>query len=432
MAESHLRRRDFMMAMTSGAALAAATPASAVAVDSNAAMEQIATGADDRSYMTRLLDRMATPVLERMSRGRLQREWSPELSPTWDGRSPKVAYLEAFGRLMDGIAPWLALPEDSTPEGQLRAKLRQQALQSYVHSVDSKSPDYLLWNAEGQPLVDSAFFTSALLRAPDALWKPLDAKTKQRIIEHMQSLRRVAPPYTNWLLFAAMNEVFLLFAGAQWDPMRVDLAIRKFGEWYVGDGWYADGERFHFDYYNSFVIHPMLTQILEVLVAVGAPMQPSSLRSKELLTLQVKRMQRHAEQLERMIGPNGEIPPLGRSLTYRSAVHQPLGLLAWRRHLPATLSEGQVRAASVAAQRRMFADPSNFDSNGFLTLGFTRHQPTLANSYSNGGSMYIASESLIALGLPASDSYWTAAPVPWTMRRAYSGQDFSMDNYVTY
>jgi hypothetical protein len=86
----------------------------------------------------------------------------------------------------------------------------------------------------------------------------------------------------------------------------------------------------------------------------------------------------------------------------------------------------------MASQRRVFADPSNFDANSFLTIGFTRHQPSLGDIYSNAGSMYIASESLIALGLPANDSYWTAPPQPWTMRLAYSGQDFPKDYYVDY
>jgi hypothetical protein len=299
-----------------------------------------------------------------------------------------------------------------------------------VHAVDPKSPDYILWTKEGQVLVDSAYFTSALLRAPDALWKPLDATTKQRIIAEIQGLRRVSPPYTNWLLFAAMNEAFLLSVGAQWDPMRIDLAVRKLQEWYVGDGWYADGPRFHFDLYNSYVIHPMLTQILEVLVATNAPF--NSLKAKELLPLQYQRMQRYAEELERMIGPDGAYAAIGRSLTYRTAAHQPLGLLAWRKKLSAKLPEGQVRAATAAAQRRVFADPSNFNADGFLTIGFTRHQPSLGDVYSNAGSMYLASESLIALGLPASDSYWTAAALPWTMRLAYSGQDFPKDYYVEY
>ncbi|VXC34278.1 DUF2264 domain-containing protein [Sphingomonas sp. 8AM] len=387
-------------------------------------------GATDRADALALLRRMAEPVLGRMARGRLRAEWTPELSPTWDGRNPGVAYLEAFGRLIDGIAPWLALPDDASAEGRLRARLRSQALKSYTHAVDPKSPDYLLWRGHGQALVDSAYFTSALLRAPDALWKPLDTKTKARIVEEIKGLRRISPPYQNWLLFAAMNEAFLFAIGEDWDPMRVDLTIKKMLEWYVGDGWYGDGERFHYDYYNSYVIHPMLVQILATLAA-GKP-SFNNLRPAEELARAVKREQRYAEHLERMIAPDGSYAAIGRSLTYRTAVHQPLGHLAWRGQLPDTLPPGQVRAATMAAQRRVFADPGNFNADGFLTIGFARHQPTLGDVYSNAGSMYIASESLIALGLPAYHAYWTAPPQPWTMRRAFAGQDFRKDYPVNY
>lgn len=423
-----LERRGFLAAIGGGLAGTAALTAMPAAGQGRVSDTALPDGPSDRAYMLGLLEKMATPLLDRMAQGRLQRDWTPELSPTWDGRNPKVAYLEGFGRLIDGIAPWLALPDDPTPEGRLRSRLRQQALQSYAHAVDPESPDYLLWSGAGQPLVDSAYFTSALLRAPDALWKPLDATTKARIIAKVQSLRRISPPYTNWLLFAAMNEAFLLTVGAEWDPVRLDLAIRKFDEWYVGDGWYADGVRYHFDYYNSYVIHPMLTQILEVLVATQAPF--NSLGIKERLPAQIKRTQRYGIALERMIGPDGAYPPIGRSLTYRTAVHQPLGLLAWRHLLPESLPVGQVRAATVAAQRRIFADPSNFDAQGFLTIGFTRHQPTLGDWYSNAGSMYLASESLLALGLPADDPYWTAPSLGWTMRLAYAGRDFPKGYYA--
>ena len=427
MSDQDIKRRDLLAAIGSGAILAAAPMHASMAA--KVSSSELPSGADDRSYMLKLLERMASPVLDRLSRGRLH-EWKPELSQSWDGRNPQVAYLEAFARLIDGIAPWLTLPDDSSAEGRLRAALRAQALASYTHAVDPQSPDFLFSSNESQALVDSAFLCSSLLRAPDALWNPLDAKTKQRIIGKIQDLRSISPPYTNWLLFAAINEAFLLKVGAQWDPVRIDLAVRKFNEWYVGDGWYADGVRFHFDMYNSYVIHPMLTQILEVLVATKASF--NSLQPHELLPVQYKRMQRYAQELERMIGPDGAYAAIGRSLTYRTAVHQPLGLLAWRKKLPSKLPEGQARAATVAAQRRVFADDSNFDADGFLTIGFTRHQPSLGDPYSNAGSMYIAAESLIALGLPAKDDYWTVPALPWTLRLAYSGQDFPKDYYVDY
>ncbi len=422
---SGVERRELLAGALAAGALTAA-PAAASAPSAPG----LASGAEDRRYMLGLLERMAAPVLGPMSQGRLAATFKPEVSPTWDGRDIRVAYLECFGRLMSGIAPFLSLADDASAEGRLRTTLRDQALASLTHSVDPASPDYLLWRSEGQPLVDSAYFTSALLRAPRQLWDPLDAVTKRRIVEEIKGLRRVAPPYTNWLLFAAMNEAFLLSIGEQWDPMRVDLAIRKMGEWYVGDGWYSDGPRFHFDHYGGYVIHPMLVQVLDVLEATGAWLSNSDI--KALREQAWKRMARYGEHLERLIGPDGSYAPIGRSLTYRTAVFQPLGLLAWRKRLPKSLPEGQVRAALLAAQRAIFGRSGNFNSDGYLMIGFTGHQPGLGDWYSNAGSMYIASESLVALGLPAHDSFWTAPSSPWTSRKAFSGEDFPKDYYVDY
>lgn len=422
-----MERRNFLASALSAGTLAAVAAAPARAATRPAAAP--ADGAADRRYMLDLLAKMANPVLAPMSQGKLHAAFQPELSPTWDGRNPKVAYLECFGRLIAGIAPWLALPDDASAEGKLRATLREQAVASYAHSVDPASPDYLLWREAPQALVDSSYYTNAFMRAPQ-LWKALDPTAKKRVIEEIKGVRRFSPPYTNWLLFAAMNEAFLLSIGEDWDPVRIDLAVRKINEWYVGDGWYSDGPHFHFDHYGSYVIHPMLVEILEVLVATGAKF--NSLDAKALLEQAYKRMQRYGEHLERLIGPDGSYAPIGRSLTYRTAVFQPLGLLAWRKRLPKTLPEGQIRAATLAAQRAVFRFPSNFDAKGFLTIGFTGHQPTLADWYSNAGSMYLAAESLVALGLAADDSYWSAPAQPWTSKRAFAGEPFPKDYYVDY
>jgi len=422
-----MERREFLTAAAIGAGVLASSAAEARPSRAGAPLPD---GGTDRADMVDLLGRMARPILGKIAQGQLQGDFAPELSPTWDGRNPKVAYLEAFGRLISGIAPWLALPADNSPEGRMRETLRQQALAGYANAVDPGSPDYLLWRGAEQILVDSSYFTNALIRAPRALWDPLDAKTKARIVAEIRKQRNISAPYTNWLLFAAMNEAFLLSIGEEWDPVRIDLAVRKINEWYVGDGWYADGPHFHFDYYGSYVIHPFLVEILEVLVATNARF--NSLNAKELLEQAIKRMQRFGESLERMIGPDGSYPPIGRSLTYRTAVFQPLGLLAWRKKLPKSLAEAQVRSATVAAQRAVFRNPSNFDAKGYLTIGFTGHMPSLADWYSNAGSMYLAAESLLALGLPSDDSYWVSAGRPWTMRKAFAGEAFAKDYYVDY
>lgn len=417
-----MERRHFMRAL----AAAPAAPGMLAAGQAFGA----APAEGERDYQLRLLQRMAEPVLTLMSKGELKKKFALEVSPTWDGRDRSVAYLECFGRLMSGIAPWLALPVDGTQEGKLRQRLQQMALQSYANAVDPRSPDYLTWKGEGQALVDSAYFTNALLRAPKGLWEPLDASTKARIIAEIKGLRRVEPPYTNWLLFAAMNEAWLLSIGEEFDPMRMNGAIRKINEWYIGDGWIRDGKDFHFDYYNSYVMYPMLLEVLDVLAAKKGPFWQA--KPQELLAQATRRAQRYCEHLERFVGPDGSYPPIGRSLTYRTAAFQPLALLAWRKQLPASLPEGQVRAALHAVHRAIWDAPGNFTQDGFLTIGFRGHQPDLGDWYSNNGSMYIASSSLLALGLPAGDTFWTAKAEDWTQKKAFSGRSFPKDYPVTY
>lgn len=380
----------------------------------------------DRELWAGVLYRMAAPVLSNLSEGKLQQNMLVEVSPTWDGRNKKVTYMECFGRLMAGLAPWISLPDDDTAEGIQRKQLREWALKSYVQAVDPESPDYLLWRKEGQTLVDAAYIAESFIRGYDALWIPLDSVTKQRYIAEFTQLRRVDPPYTNWLLFSATVEAFLRKAGAPSDTYRIVSALRKVEEWYVGDGRYSDGPGFAFDYYNSFVLHPMYIEPLEIMTNAGkskiwnAPDCDYN-RAK-------KRMQRFGMILERFISPEGALPVFGRSITYRTGTLQPLALLAWRGWLPKELPDGQVRAAMTAVIKRMFGDDRNFNEKGFLTLGFNGKQPNISDWYTNNGSLYMASLAFLPLGLPADHTFWTSPAEDWTSKKAWEGKDFPKDH----
>ena len=380
----------------------------------------------DRELWTGILYQMAAPVLSNMSEGKLQENMLVELSPTWDGRDKRVTSMECFGRLMAGLAPWLSLPDDDTAEGKQRKQLREWALKSYAQSVDPESKDYLLWRKEGQPLVDAAYIAESFLRGYDALWVPLDDLTKQRYIAEFQQLRRVDPPYTNWLLFSSTVECFLKKAGAQTDYYRITSALRKVDEWYVGDGWYSDGEDFAFDYYNSFVLHPMYVECLEVMTN-GGKQNIWNVKGGNFAKGS-KRMQRFGMILERFVSPEGTFPVFGRSITYRTGVLQPLALLSLRGWLPKELPAGQVRAAMTAVIQRMFGDNRNFNAEGYLTLGFNGSQPNISDWYTNNGSLYLASLAFLPLGLPADAPFWTDAPQPWTSKKAWGGEDFPKDH----
>lgn len=375
---------------------------------------------DDRTYWSELAYKMAFPILDNMSRAELQKNMEIKLSPIWDGRNERVTYLEAFGRLMAGIAPWLALEDDDTKEGKMRKELRELALKSYAHAVDPDGPDYLQWTGLMQPLVDAAYLAESFLRAPKALWEPLDKLTKERYIFEFKRLRQVTPPYNNWILFRGMVEAFLLSIGEDYDGYALRSCIHKLNEWYVGDGFYCDGTFFAFDYYNSYVIHPMLVEIIET-------MKDHRLYSPIKYELALKRMQRFNSHLERLISPEGTFPPIGRSTTYRMAAFQPLVLSAWKYGLPEKMSNGQIRGALTKVMKRMFEPKSNFDANGFLTLGFVGEDEGIADYYSNNGSMYITALVFLPLGLSADHAFWTDPVEPWTQVKAWSGQSFPKD-----
>ena len=393
-----------------------------VAVKTKKKASQAADGVRDREYWVDLAYKMAEPVLSNMAEGKLQANMLVETSPTWDGRNIKVTYMECFGRLMAGIAPWLALPDDGSPEGEKRMRLREWALKSYANAVDPDSPDYLLWQGEGQALVDAAYLAESFIRAYDALWMPLDDVTKQRYFECFKKLRAVDPPYTNWLLFSSTIESFLARAGSDFDMYRISSTIRKVEEWYVGDGWYADGTAFAFDYYSSYVFHPMYLETLQNMMQV----RPGSYGMN--YTREFKRAQKFSIILERFISPEGTFPVFGRSIPYRMAAMQPLALMAWYGKLPAGLLPGQVRAALTAVMHSMYDGKENFNEKGFLTIGFTGRQPGIADWYTNNGSLYMTSLAFLPLGLPASNPFWTDASIPWTSCKAWGGQPFPKDH----
>ena len=370
----------------------------------------------DRQQWADLCYKIAQPILENMSKGELQKNMQLELSPTWDGRDKRVAYMEAFGRLMAGISPWLSLPADNTAEGQQRRQLQEWALQ------DPQSPDYLLWEGPTQILVDAAYIAESFLRAPDATWKLLDEVTRQRYIQCFKGLRIIRPAYNNWLLFRAMTEAFLLSIGEEADRFALTVAVNKLNEWYLSDGWYSDGPEFALDYYNSYVIHPMYVEILEVC------------KAKKFLTpvstvLAICRMQRFNVFIERLISPEGTYPAFGRSVIYRMGAFQTLALASWKYGLPEGLSNGQVRSALSTVMRNMFSIEGNFDDKNFLRLGFAGHQPELANYYTNNGSLYMTALVFMPLALPVTHPFWSDQAAEWTSQKAWSGKPFPIDRH---
>jgi hypothetical protein len=382
-----------------------------------------ATGADDRAYWLHLLDRICAPVLRALSMGELKATMPVAVPMGSLAERKPYAYLAALANVLAGIAPWLETGPNDGHEGALRQRYADWARAAIRSGCDPHSPDFMDFNAGSQPVVDAALLTLAIVRAPNELWRKLDPATQEHLIKALQSTRIIRPGYNNWLLFSAMVETGLAFMGQPWDAMRIDLALRTVELWYKGDGAYGDGPEFHWDYYNSFILHPMLVNILEVIGRFSKDWEP-------LRPAVLERARRYAAIQERMISPEATYPPIGRSLSDRTGAFHLLAQMALQRELPEGVSPAQVRCALTAVMRRMLEAPGTFDAEGWMQVGFCGAQPSIAESYITTGTAYICTWVFLPLGLPPADPFWAAPPEPWTAKRAWSGVDIPTDHAI--
>ena len=382
------------------------------------------TGMDDRRLWVETLDRIARPVLENLAAGTLKQNM-PFESLSSEPLRREVSYLEAVGRTICGIAPWLELGPDDTEEGRLRAQYINMVVKGLKNGVNPQSPDHLMFDRRhSQPLVDAAFLAEGILRAPTQIWGRLDQQTRDWLVGEWKTSRGIKPYECNWLLFASIVECALLEFTGECDMQRLMYGVNRFrNEWYKGDGWYGDGPDFHLDYYNSLVIHPMFTETLQVLKKHG-------LDGADFLPTQTERHARLAAQLERMISPEGIYPVTGRSIVYRFGSFHALADAALLHILPASVSPAQVRCGLTAVIRHQLSQPRTFDPDGWLRIGYTGSQIRMSEDYINTGSLYLCTAALLPLGLPADDPFWAAPARDWTAKKAWNGEDVGADHAI--
>ena len=282
--------------------------------------------------------------------------------------------------------------------------------------------DYLKWNG-GQPLVDASFVAFGLVRCP-WLWQNLDTIVKQQVITAFKTTRSTVPVYSNWILFSGMIETFFCKYGLDYDPVRIEYAVREFANhWYIGDGLFSDGMSFHMDYYNSIVIHPYLASIVEIINNKDKAFQWFVPNLKKI-------NQRYAEIQERNINTDGTYPIIGRSIVYRGGVFHHLADIAFKKQLPGSLKPAQVRSALTAVIKKTLEPSGTYNKEGWLSIGLYGPQPGLADFYITTGSLYICSTIFLPLGLPATDEFWSSPAEPWTSVKVWSGENVAADHAV--
>ena len=376
---------------------------------------------EDRASWVGMLDRICKPLFEALSQRRLKASMPVEAYAGEQQHRRQTTYLEALGRALAGMAPWLEHGPAAGMEGELRARYCEWARAGIASAVDKASPDYMDFGGDRQTIVDTAFLSLAMLRAPHELREKLPQAARAQLADALRATRTQVPNFNNWLLFAAAIEAGLFALGEPWDKTRVDYALREHASWYLGDGVYGDGPDFHQDYYNSFVIHSFLLTLMDVVGQQETAWNAMAGPIRERAT-------RYAAIQERMIAPDGTYPVVGRSITYRCAAFQALAEMTLRHGLPKDVTPEQVRGALTAVMRKTLTPAGTFDAQGWLRIGLAGRQPSLGEIYISTGSLYLCTAAFLPLGLEATDRFWSGPATPWTQAKAWSGVDIPADH----
>ncbi|KUM76070.1 DUF2264 domain-containing protein [Streptomyces curacoi] len=268
-----------------------------------------------------------------------------------------------------------------------------------------------------QPLVEAASIALALRLTRPLLWDRLDDPVRQRAAAWLGDALTAEAWPCNWELFPVTVGGFLQEIGHAPAESRkaIDRGLERIEEWYVGGGWYTDGDGRKFDYYNGWAMH--LYPVLHAWLA----------RDDRLLELYGGRLSRHLEDYARLFGGDGAPMHQGRSLTYRFATTAPLWLGALTGRTP--LSSGETRRLASGALR-YFLERGAVDADGLLTLGWHGPDEAVLQGYSGPASPYWASKGFLGLLLPAEHEVWTAVEEPAPVERGDAVTPIAAPNWL--
>lgn len=250
----------------------------------------------------------------------------------------------------------------------------------------------------GQPMVESASVALGLLAARRHTWDLLDGDEQDRLEDWLRGALRHEPAPNNWYLFPMAVAAFLdeVGRGDAETAGALDRAHDLLEGWYVGDGWYSDGDGRAFDHYVGWAMH-----LYPVLVA--------HLRGD------TARLEHLGPRLRQFLGSfaatfDADGAPLyqGRSLTYRTAALSAVALgevVGWT-----PLRPGQTRRI-LSAGLRYFLDRGAL-TDGVFSRGWHGPHAATLQPYSGPASPYWASKGFLGLLLPASAPLWTAVEEP--------------------
>lgn len=262
--------------------------------------------------------------------------------------------------------------------------------------TDPRSPQRWPTLAEkGQAKVECASVALALHLTRPWIWDRFDDRVRHHVIDWLAGMIGTTTPNNNWIWFQNIAQAFLRSVGGPFRAEEIERNIARTEAWYVGDGWYSDGDagpggNRNFDYYNGWAMHFYPLWYCRISGADD--------------TVYRERLARYLLDAQHLVGADGAPLCHGRSLTYRWAMLAPfwMGCLFDANPLP----PGRTRRLASGVLSH-FVRAGVPDRDGLLPLGWYHAFPAIRQAYSGPGSPYWASKGFAGIALSADHPVWT-------------------------
>lgn len=305
----------------------------------------------------------------------------------------KAEIMEAFSRPLWGLVPFWA-------GGGTELELEEIYRRGLTAGTDPQGSEY--WgdfHAFDQKFVEMAAISYGLILTPGKLWDPLSDREKERLADWLYGINQYELPVCNWILFAVLVNVALMKLGRKYDAKKLEKYLQGVEEFYLGDGWYQDGDSGQKDYYVSFAIHFYCLFYARVMGE----------EDPERCRVYKERAMLFGKTFIYWFDEDGAALPFGRSLTYRFAQ-----VSFWSACLTAGVYPFTVEVIKGLIVRHMqdWLKKPVFDRDHILTIGYAYPDLVMGERYNGPGSPYWSLKTFAFLMLPDDHKFWSAKPAP--------------------
>ncbi|MGV2990475.1 DUF2264 domain-containing protein [Vibrio sp. E150_011] len=265
-----------------------------------------------------------------------------------------------------------------------------------VKGTDPNSDQY--WGELGdidQRSVEMAPIAMWLTLLPEISWDPLTEQQQTNLVHWLASIQDHPTSQNNWLFFTIFVQQGLRSVGreALVDEQLEQQCLQRIRDWYLGDGWYGDGDIETIDQYCGYAMH--------YYGLIYSQLYPNA--NPEFAGIFKTNADTFSYPFRYWFSEEGDSLVQGRSLTYRFASAGFWGAYALCEQTE--LSKGEIKGLWARQIRRWQTKPI-FTQTGVLTRGYDYPNTTMCEVYNSPTSPYWAMKAFIPLLLPDENEFW--------------------------